>query len=91
MSTYIRWQGRVEDENPDAIEDFEGWARWQGTSFAAPKVSAAIAPGGRRASGVDAGRGIRQADRRCRPTIPIRDVSSDLYPGGYTLPEVCVY
>ena len=72
------------------IEDFEGWARWEGTSFAAPKVSAAIArevvehPEWTPAEAYDkliAG----------HTDIPIRDVSSDLYPGGYTLPEVCVY
>jgi subtilisin family serine protease len=89
-STYIRWQGRVEDEHPDVIEDFEGWARWEGTSFAAPKVSAAIArevvehPEWTPAEAYDKLIG-RHTD------IPIRDVSSDLYPGGYTLPEVCVY
>lgn len=45
VSTYIHWSGRVEGEGPpaDEIEAFEGWARWDGTSFAAPKVSAAIA------------------------------------------------
>ncbi len=42
VSTYIHWTGRVEAA-PDEIEAFEGWARWDGTSFAAPKVSAAIA------------------------------------------------
>jgi subtilisin family serine protease len=90
-STYIRWEGRVEDEHPDEIEDFEGWARWEGTSFAAPKVSGAIArelalhPEWTPAEAYDkliAG----------NTDIQIRDVSSDLYPpDGYTLPEVCVY
>jgi hypothetical protein len=42
-STYIHWAGQVEDEDPDLIEDFDGWARWDGTSFAAPKVAGAIA------------------------------------------------
>jgi subtilisin family serine protease len=40
VSAYIFWQGSVEGE---PHEDFRGWARWDGTSFAAPKVSAAIA------------------------------------------------
>ncbi len=40
FSTYIDYTGAVEGE-PDAT--FTGWARWDGTSFAAPKVSAAIA------------------------------------------------
>ena len=42
VSTYLHYAGLVEGD-PDEIETFEGWARWDGTSFAAPKVSAAIA------------------------------------------------
>ncbi len=42
-STFIRWDGPVEGEPLSDIEDFDGWARWDGTSFAAPKVSAEIA------------------------------------------------
>jgi hypothetical protein len=39
-STYIDYSGPIEGE---ADTTFTGWARWQGTSFAAPKVAAAIA------------------------------------------------
>jgi len=42
-STFVHWDGPVEGESLDEIEHFSGWARWDGTSFAAPKVSAAIA------------------------------------------------
>ncbi|HET6866723.1 MAG TPA: S8/S53 family peptidase [Solirubrobacteraceae bacterium] len=42
-STFIRWDGPVEGEPLTDTEDFDGWARWDGTSFAAPKVSAEIA------------------------------------------------
>ncbi len=42
-STFVRWDGPVEGEPISDIEHFQGWARWDGTSFAAPKVSAAIA------------------------------------------------
>jgi hypothetical protein len=42
-STFIHWDGPVEGEPLTDIEDFDGWARWDGTSFAAPKVSAEIA------------------------------------------------
>ena len=42
-STFIFWLGPVEGEPPSDIETFLGWARWDGTSFAAPKVTAAIA------------------------------------------------
>jgi hypothetical protein len=43
FSTFIYWTGPIEGEPVTDIEDFAGWARWDGTSFAAPKVSAAIA------------------------------------------------
>ncbi len=42
-STFINWDGPIEGEPQGDIEHFAGWARWDGTSFAAPKVSAAIA------------------------------------------------
>jgi subtilisin family serine protease len=43
FSTYVNWYGRIDGEPEIDVEDFDGWARWDGTSFAAPKVSAAIA------------------------------------------------
>jgi Subtilase family len=43
FSTFIYWTGPIEGEAVTDIEHFVGWARWDGTSFAAPKVSAAIA------------------------------------------------
>ena len=43
LSTFVNWDGAIEGESPTDIEHFRGWARWDGTSFAAPKVSAAIA------------------------------------------------
>jgi Subtilase family len=42
-SAFVYWDGRLEGESPTDVEHFRGWARWDGTSFAAPKVSAAIA------------------------------------------------
>lgn len=42
-STFVDWDGPVEGEPITDIEHFRGWARWDGTSFAAPKVSAQIA------------------------------------------------
>jgi subtilisin family serine protease len=42
-STFIDWCGPVEGEPLTDVEHFRGWARWDGTSFAAPKVSAQIA------------------------------------------------
>lgn len=42
-STFIDWTGPIEGDPLDKDEDFNGWATWDGTSFAAPQVSAAIA------------------------------------------------
>ena len=42
-STFIYWRGPVQGEPVSAIENFVGWARWDGTSFAAPKLAAEIA------------------------------------------------
>lgn len=43
FSTFIYWDGQIDGAPPTDIEDFQGWATWNGTSFAAPKVAAAIA------------------------------------------------
>ena len=43
FSTFVYWNGPIEGEPLTDLEHFIGWARWDGTSFAAPKVSAAIA------------------------------------------------
>ena len=40
-STFVYWHGSVQGKA--GAQDFDGWATWNGTSFAAPKVSAAIA------------------------------------------------
>jgi Subtilase family len=42
-STFVYYDGPIEGEPLNDIEHFHGWARWNGTSFAAPQVSAAIA------------------------------------------------
>lgn len=42
-STFIDWDGPVQGLPISEPELFAGWARWDGTSFAAPKVAAAIA------------------------------------------------
>lgn len=53
-STFVdHWDGKTEDGDPTAGQPeqnwphpdklFSGWALWSGTSFAAPRVSAAIA------------------------------------------------
>ncbi len=56
VSTFITgWEGQTEEEEPPGNplgtgnrpnKSFEsGWARWSGTSFAAPKVAAQLARG----------------------------------------------
>jgi Subtilase family len=89
-STYIHWEGRVEDEHPDEVEDFEGWARWQGTSFAAPKVSGAIA---RVVAEHPEWTPAEAFDKLIAGATPVRvrQVFDDLYPGGWTLPELRIY
>jgi hypothetical protein len=42
LSAFLDFTGEVEGEGSD-VETFSGWAHWDGTSFSAPKVSAAIA------------------------------------------------
>lgn len=43
FSTFIYWDGALDGAPDTDIENFQGWATWNGTSFAAPKVAAAIA------------------------------------------------
>jgi subtilisin family serine protease len=43
-STYVTGDWRLDAPGDDgSIEQFDGWACWSGTSFAAPQVTAAIA------------------------------------------------
>jgi subtilisin family serine protease len=89
-STYIRWTGRVEDEDPNEIEHFEGWARWQGTSFAAPKVSGAIA----RELALHPDWTPRGAYAKLvagETSVIVRPVTSELWPEGWTLRELVIH
>jgi Subtilase family len=87
-STFVYWDGPVEGESPTDVEHFRGWARWDGTSFAAPKVSAAIAElvatGGGATSPMEAWEQLKAGASR----VPVRDVSDATLSGapGVTLP-----
>lgn len=43
FSTFIYWDGPIDGAPPTDIENFQGWATWNGTSFSAPQAVAAIA------------------------------------------------
>jgi subtilisin family serine protease len=86
LSTFVNWDGPVEGESPTDIEHFRGWARWDGTSFAAPKVSAAIAETVARSQGktspVDAWNQLRSG----AGPVPVRDVTDATLSGAPGVP-----
>jgi hypothetical protein len=43
LSSYLEWKGPIEWPGVPGDKTFSGWARWSGTSFAAPLVAAEIA------------------------------------------------
>jgi hypothetical protein len=89
-STFLYWVGPLDGEPPSQIDDFVGWARWDGTSFAAPKVSAAIAR-----VVADSGGGLLPIDAFAQlisgaagvEVTPLTDVSLS-GPAGVTLPHL---
>lgn len=87
-STFVNWDGPIEGESPTDIEHFRGWARWDGTSFAAPKVSAAIAElvatSKGKTSPVEAWNQLRSGATK----VTVRDVTDGTLSGspGVTLP-----
>ncbi len=87
-STFVHWDGTVEGDSPTDVEHFRGWARWDGTSFAAPKVAAEIAElvatSGGAASPADAWNQLKAGAGR----VPVREVTDATLSGapGVTLP-----
>lgn len=43
LSTYVKGQWELTAPGESGVEQLDGWARWSGTSFAAPHVTATIA------------------------------------------------
>jgi subtilisin family serine protease len=89
VSTYIDWSGPVAGYAPGVHEKFTGWARWSGTSFAAPKVAAAIACVVARSDGqlapVEAWAQL-VSGRTSVGVEPLTDTTLD--PAGVTLPHI---
>jgi hypothetical protein len=87
-STFVHWDGPVEGESPTEIEHFRGWARWDGTSFAAPKVSAAIARAFAAGDGATPPADIANELVAGRGVVPIRAVTDATLSGppGVPLP-----
>lgn len=60
LSTFLTWNGKIEWTDVPAALTFDKWAKWSGTSFAAPLVAAELArrlakPGAGTAAAVRAG------------------------------------
>ena len=87
-STFVHWDGTVEGDSPTDEEHFRGWARWDGTSFAAPKVSAAIAQLVAQHEGTMSPMDAWEALKAGRGGVPVRDVTDATLSGspGVTLP-----
>lgn len=88
LSTFVHWDGPIEGESPTDIEHFRGWARWDGTSFAAPKVSAAIAELVATSDGAVSPTTAWERLRTGAGNVPVRDVTDATLSGspGVTLP-----
>jgi Subtilase family len=89
FSTFVWWDGPIDGEPLTDIEHFVGWARWDGTSFAAPKVSAAIAcliaDSGGEMTGLEAW-DVLVSGRSRAPVSWLTDYA--LTPSGVTLPQI---
>jgi hypothetical protein len=88
LSTFVNWDGTVEGESPTDVEHFRGWARWDGTSFAAPKVSAAIAELVATSAGGISPMAAWERLRTGAGKVPVRDMTDATLSGspGVTLP-----
>lgn len=87
-STFVHWDGTVEGDSPTDEEHFHGWARWDGTSFAAPKVSAAIAQLVAEHEGTVSPMDAWEALKAGKGPVPVSDVTDATLSGapGVTLP-----
>jgi hypothetical protein len=80
-SLFVDWMGTTEDEPASGGSlTFTGWANWSGTSFAAPKVTAAIA------QAIVAGTPARDAFAEVVTTHAGTPVSTPAIPGSRRVP-----
>ncbi len=89
FSTFVWWYGPIEGEPLTDVQDFTGWAGWDGTSFAAPQVSAAIA--GLVAASGGALKGAEAAELLLsgQSTFPVGQLTDyALNPAGVTLCQI---
>lgn len=86
LSTFVHWDGPIEGESLTDIEHFRGWARWDGTSFAAPKVSAAIAEAVATSGGSTSPMEAWEQLRTGAGSAPVRDVTDATLSGAPGVP-----
>jgi hypothetical protein len=80
-SLFVDWMGTTEDEPASGGSlTFTGWANWSGTSFAAPKVTAAMA------QAIVAGTPARDAFAEVVTTHAGTPVSTPAIPGSRRVP-----
>jgi hypothetical protein len=89
FSTFVWWPGPIEGEPLTDLPGFVGWARWDGTSFAAPQVTAAIArlvaAGGGALTGAEAAELLLSGQTQ----IPVGQLTDyALNPAGVTLCQI---
>ncbi len=84
VSSFFTFDGRSPQGRggPAVTESFDGYARWSGTSFAAPRVAAAIAHAAAAGGVTSAQAAAELLDPAARPAMPDLGVFVDVPPAG---------